>query len=60
MNRFGVGANYKETDMIGFELHTKPQLLSPIVYNCEICGKSKANYNHKRCSKIKQKRFLNE
>lgn len=57
MNRFGVGTNYQETDMVGFGLNTKPHLLIPIVYLCEICGKSKANYNHTRCSKIKQQRF---
>jgi hypothetical protein len=60
MNRFGVGSDYKQTDMVGFGLNTKPHSLAPIVYLCEICGKSKANYNHVRCSKIKQRMFLNE
>jgi hypothetical protein len=42
------------------EKYKPARQLAPVVYNCEIYGKPKANYNHVRCSKIKQQRFLNE
>lgn len=50
--------DFYSNDMLGNKKNSKPQLLSPTVYKCEICEKSKANYNHQRCSKIKQQRFL--
>jgi hypothetical protein len=58
MNRFG--GDYEEKDMIGFGLNSKPYLLPPTIYLCEICNKPNSAYNHVRCSKIKQKRFLKE
>jgi len=52
--------DFYSNDMLGYKKSSKPQILAPTVYLCEICGKSKANYNHDRCSRIKQQRFLNE
>jgi hypothetical protein len=42
------------------EKHIRPNILVPVVYQCEICGKPKATKNHQKCSKIKQQMFANE
>jgi hypothetical protein len=39
----------------------KTKIISPGFYlamKCEICGKNKGKFDHKRCSKIKQKKFV--
>lgn len=56
MNNFY--GDFYSNDMLGNKKSSKPQILAPVVYLCEICGKSKSNYNHVRCSRIKQQRFF--
>ena len=49
---------YKGADIQ--ERYTPARQLAPVVYKCEICGRQKSSYNHSKCSKIKQQRFLND